>query len=312
MKKNASILVTGQDSLAGTAIIRCLQQRGYANVATDGSVGLDLTDRAAVIAGFRDIEPDYVFLTPSKSGSILANSRYPAEFFFDNMAAELNVIDTARQSGVKKLLFIGSSCMYPRDCAQPMKETSLMTGPLESTSEPYAIAKLAGITMCRAYRQQYGANFITVIPADAYGPGDDFDTETGHVLPALIARMHTAKTEGIPEVKLWGTGMPRRETLHADDLADACLFLMDRYDEADVINVGGGQDISIKELATAVRGVVGYTGAISFDTTKPDGMPRKLLDTSRMTTLGWTPKVALAEGLRQTYAWYMHNKATNN
>jgi GDP-L-fucose synthase len=240
-------------------------------------------------------------------GGILANRRYPAEFIYENIQSQTNVIHAAWQHGVKKLLYLGSSCIYPKKAPQPMKEEYLMTGPVEPTSEPYAVAKIAGIRMCQAYNAQYGTEFIPVIPGDVYGPGDDFNLETGHVLPSLLARMHRAKIRGEPSVVVWGTGAPRRETLHVDDLADACIYLMDSYSESEMINIGAGNDISIDEMALIIKEVVGFAGDIVFDTSKPDGIPRKLLDNRRIDGLGWQPKTDFITGIRQTYRWYLEH-----
>ncbi len=285
------------------ALLRHFQGKGFAAL-TEESIGLDLLDQRAVFEFFRQEKPVYVFLTSVKVGGILVNSQYPAEFIYNNTVSQSNVIHAAWQSGVKKLLYLASSCIYPKVCEQPMREEYVLTGPLEPTSEPYAISKIAGIKMCQSYRQQYGADFIAAVPADAYGPGDDFNPETGHVLAALFSRINKAKKNNEPEVVVWGTGTPRRETLYVEDLADACHFLMEHYSGADLINIGGGSDISIGDMALAIKAVVGYQGRITFDKTRPDGMPRKLLDTGRLEKLGWRPKIGLTEGLKQTYDWY--------
>ena len=267
-------------------------------------------DAAAVDRFFAEERPEYVFLAAAKVGGIVANATYPADFIRDNLAIQLNVIDAAHRYGVKKLLFLGSSCIYPKHAPQPMKEDALLTGPLEPTNRAYAVAKIAGIEMCQAYARQHGDTFISVMPTNLYGPGDSFDLETSHVLPALIRKMHEAKVAGAPTVEIWGTGTPRREFLHVDDLADACVFLMESYDDPEIINVGTGRDITIREVAELIRDVVGFEGSLEFDTTRPDGTPRKLLDTSRLTDLGWTASIPLDEGLRQTYRWFVEQGET--
>jgi GDP-L-fucose synthase len=265
---------------------------------------------------FETEKPEYVFLAAAKVGGILANNRYPAEFIYQNLLIESNVIHSAYASGVKKLLFLGSSCIYPRDCPQPMKEEYLLSGKLEPTNEPYAIAKIAGIKMCQSYNRQYGCRFILVMPTNLYGPGDNFDLETSHVLPALIRKFHEAKasdksrvTSDKKTVTLWGTGTARREFLHVDDLADACLFLMDHYDDSEIINIGVGKDISISEVADLIKDIVGFKGTIQYDRSKPDGTPRKLLDVSKLESLGWQPKISLREGVEMTYRWYVDEDA---
>ena len=304
MEKNERIFIAGHEGMTGSAILHRLKESGFTKLVVRTSSELDLTDQKMVFDFFMDEKPDYVFLTAAKVGGILANSRYPAEFIYSNIQSQTNIMHSAWKSGVKKLLFLGSSCVYPKGCPQPMKEEYLLTGKLESTSEPYAIAKITGIKMCQSYNLQYGTNYISVIPADLYGPHDDFDPETSHVLPALIRKMHKAKTSNQPEVIIWGTGSPRRESLHADDLAEACLFLMKNYDEPEIINVGSGKDLSIRELALLIREVVGLKGEVVFNESKPDGAPRKLLDISKITKLGWSPKISLERGIRQTYQWY--------
>lgn len=304
MEKNERIFIAGHEGMTGSAILHRLKENGFTKLVVRTSSELDLTDQKMVFDFFMDEKPDYVFLTAAKVGGILANSRYPAEFIYSNIQSQTNIMHSAWKSGVKKLLFLGSSCVYPKGCPQPMKEEYLLTGKLESTSEPYAIAKITGIKMCQSYNLQYGTNYISVIPADLYGPHDDFDPETSHVLPALIRKMHKAKTSNQPEVIIWGTGSPRRESLHADDLAEACLFLMKDYDESEIINVGSGKDLSIRELALLIREVVGLKGEVVFNESKPDGAPRKLLDISKITKLGWSPKISLERGIRQTYQWY--------
>jgi GDP-L-fucose synthase len=301
------VFVAGHKGLVGSAICRRLRKDGIeAVVAERGEI--DLTRQADVEAWFAVNNIDAVYLAAAKVGGIHANDTYPAEFIRDNLAIQTNVIHAAWQSGAKKLLFLGSSCIYPRLAEQPMREDSLLTGLLEPTNEWYAIAKIAGIKMCQAYREQYGFDAISVMPTNLYGPGDNFDLENSHVLPALIRKFHEAKAAGADKVTVWGTGKPRREFLHVDDLADACVFLMQNYSSPDIINVGWGRDISIAELAALVREIVGFDGEIVFDTTKPDGAPRKLLDTAKLAVLGWQPSIPLDEGIRVTYDWYLETR----
>ena len=309
MNPDASIFVAGHRGLVGAALVRKLRTAGFHNLVLRERSELDLTSQGAVAEFFGRERPQYVFLAAAKVGGILANSSYPAEFLRDNLAIETNVIDSAWRNGVRKLMFLGSSCIYPRDAPQPMREDYLLSGPLEPTNEPYAIAKIAGLKMCQAYHRHYGFNAICVMPTNLYGPGDNFDLENSHVLPALLRKFHEAKERGSQEVVVWGTGQPRREFLYVDDLADACLFLMRRYDDETPINVGWGSDQSIAELASTVARVVGFPGALRYDPTKPDGTPRKLLDTSRLAALGWAPSVELATGLRATYEWFLSNRA---
>jgi len=296
--------------MAGSAILRRLLSDNYVNVIVRETSELDLSSESQVTSFFEYERPEYVFMVAGKVGGIMANQSQPAEFIYFNLRVQINVIHAAWQAHVRKLLLLGSSCAYPKESAQPMREAYLLTGKLEPTSEAYAIAKIAGMEMCQAYRRQYGANFIAAIPADIYGPGDDFNPETAHVLPSLMARMHQAKVSGENSFVVWGSGAPRRELFHANDFADACVFLMDRYEETDVINIGAGKDISVRNMALMVRDVVGYSGEIIFDTTKPDGMPRKLLDTTRVRNMGWVPRVSLAEGIRQTYNWFLEHAAS--
>jgi len=310
MQKDEKVFVAGHEGMIGSAILRRLEEGGFSSVITGSPAELDLTDQGMVAEFFMAEKPDYVFLASAKVGGILANSRYPAEFIYTNLVSQTNVINSAWKSGVKKLLFLGSSCSYPKDCPQPMKEDYLLSGKLEPTSEPYAIAKIAGIRMCQSYNRQYGTEYISAIPADVYGSDDDFNPETGHVLPALISKMHHAKINNEVEVAIWGTGSPRREALHVDDLADACIFLMNNYDESELINIGSGEDISVREMAQVVKDATGFKGNIIFDESKPDGMLRKLLDVSRMKKLGWSPKISLKEGIRQTYQWYENHLDT--
>jgi GDP-L-fucose synthase len=305
MKPEDPIFVAGHAGLVGSAIVRRLRVAGFGNLLLRSRGELDLRRQQEVDDFFATARPRYVFLAAAKVGGILANSKYPAEFLHDNLAIETNVIDTAYRNGVKKLLFLGSSCIYPKHAPQPMPEDCLLTGSLEPTNEWYAIAKIAGLKMCQAYRRQYGFNAISAMPTNLYGPGDNFSPEGSHVLPALIRKTHEAKQSGVSEVEIWGTGTPRREFLHVDDLADACLFLMERYDDERPINVGWGSDISIADLAAQIVATVAFTGQLRFDPTKPDGTPRKLLDVSRLRSLGWTPTIALDTGIARTYEWYL-------
>jgi GDP-L-fucose synthase len=305
MRPDASIFVAGHRGMVGSALVRALHAAGFENLVLRDRNELDLTRQADVERFFAGTRPQYVFLAAAKVGGILANDSSPAEFLRDNLAIQTNIIDAAYRNGTSKLLFLGSSCVYPRLAPQPITEDSLLTGPLEPTNEWYAIAKIAGIKMCEAYRRQYGFNAITAMPTNLYGPEDNFDLASSHVLPALLRKFHEAAQQGAGTVDVWGTGTPRREFLHVDDLAEACLFLMRRYDAAGWINIGWGRDLTIAELAQALAQVVGFKGSIRFDTSKPDGTPRKLLDTSRMTTLGWVPRIDLQAGLRSTYDWYL-------
>lgn len=305
MNNNSKIYIAGHNGLAGSAILRRLETDGYNNLILRTSSELDLTRQADVESFFKEERPEFIFLAAAKVGGILANSTYPADFIRDNLLIQNNVIDAAYHNGVKKLLFMGSSCIYPKYAPQPMKEDCLLTGPLEPTNEWYAIAKIAGIKMCQAYRRQYGFNAISLMPTNLYGPGDNFDLNNSHVLPALIRKFHEAKVKGTMEVVVWGTGAPKREFLHVDDLADAALFLMENYDMEDIVNVGTGKDISIGALAELIRDVVGYKGDIIFDSSKPDGTPRKLLDVTRSKKLGWEPETELREGVAKTYQWYL-------
>jgi GDP-L-fucose synthase len=297
MNKENLIYVAGSNGMVGSAIVRALRADGYENLLTRSSKELDLRDQSAVRAFFDEHRPDYVFLAAAKVGGILANNIYRADFLHDNLAIQMNVIESARLSGVTKLMFLGSSCIYPKLAPQPLKEEYLLTGLLEPTNEPYAIAKISGIKMCEAYRDQYGCNFISVMPTNLYGPNDNFDLKNSHVLPALIRKFYTAVQEGQSSVEIWGTGSPKREFLHVNDLAQACLFLMKTYDGRDFLNVGTGEDISIKELAELVARIVGFEGELRFDATKPDGTPRKLMDISRLHSLGWKAKISLEDGI---------------
>jgi len=304
MEKESKIYVAGHRGLVGSAILHNLQEEGYNNIVIRTHRELDLCNQQEVRAFFEKERPEYVFLAAAKVGGILANSTYPADFIYNNIAIQIYAIHNAYLYGVKKLLFLGSSCIYPKFAPQPMKEEYLLTGILEPTNEPYAIAKISGIKMCQAYNRQYGTNFISVMPTNLYGPGDNFDLETSHVLSALIRKFHEAKLSGQP-VTVWGTGTPRREFLYVNDLAEACIFLMNCYDGEDIINIGTGLDISIKELAGFISEVIGYRGEIIFDTGKPDGMQRKLLDVTRINSLGWKAKTDLREGIEKTYKWYL-------
>jgi GDP-L-fucose synthase len=302
MEKQAKIFVAGHRGLVGSAICKKLQEEGYTNLVLRTSAELDLREQEAVAAFFAAEKPEYVFVAAAKVGGIIANSTYPAEFLYQNLAIQNNIIHQAYVHGVKKLLFLGSSCIYPKLCPQPIKEEYLLTGPLEPTNDAYAIAKIAGIKMCDAYRQQYGCHFISAMPTNMYGPNDNFDLQNSHVLPALIRKMHTAKVTGQPTVTIWGTGTPKREFLHSDDLAAACLHLMLHFDNPGPINIGTGEDLSIAELAQMVKEVVGFEGLLEFDTSKPDGTPRKLLDVSRIHSLGWKHQIELRDGISQVYA----------
>ncbi|MBY0246137.1 MAG: GDP-L-fucose synthase [Nitrospiraceae bacterium] len=303
MEKAARTYIAGHRGMVGSALLRLLEARGHTNLLCRTSKELDLRDGRAVEQFFAETKPEYVIVAAAKVGGILANSTLPAEFLYDNLAIQTNLIHQAYLHGVKKLLLLGSSCIYPRDCPQPIREEYLLTGPLEKTNEWYAVAKIAGIKMCQAYRRQYGCDFIAAMPTNLYGQNDNFDLQSAHVLPALIRRFHEAKQTGHAPV-LWGTGSPRREFLHVDDCAEACLLLMDRYSGEDIVNVGAGKDIPIAELAALVAEVVGYRGEIQWDRTKPDGTPRKLMDNTRMAELGWSPTISLRQGLRETYDWY--------
>jgi len=310
MEKNSRIFVAGHRGLVGSAICRRLRQEGFDNLVSRELQELDLRDQASTRRFFAEEKPEYVVLAAAKVGGILANATYPADFIYDNLAIEANVIDAAARTGVRKLLFLGSSCIYPKLAPQPIREESLLTGPLEPTNEWYAIAKIAGIKLAQAYRAQYGLNAISLMPTNLYGPGDNFDLQSSHVLPALIRKTHEALRAGAPEIVVWGSGTPRREFLHVDDLADAAVFLMLEYDSAEIINVGTGIDVTIRELAEMIGRAAGYTGSIAFDSSKPDGTPRKLLDVSRLTALGWKPKIALAGGIAETWRWYLENVAS--
>ncbi|MDW7726672.1 MAG: GDP-L-fucose synthase [Candidatus Methanoperedens sp.] len=311
MNPTSSIYIAGHRGMAGSAIKRNLKARGYHNLITRTRSELDLTNQQAVNNFFKTEKPEYVFLAAAKVGGILANSTYPAEFIYENLMIEANVIHAAYTHGVKKLLFLGSSCIYPGLAPQPLKEEYLLTGGLEVTNEAYAVAKIAGIRMCKHYNQQYGTNFISVMPTNLYGPNDNYDPETSHVMAALIRKFHEAKVSNAPEVVVWGTGAPRREFLYVDDMADACVYLIENFDAADIgefVNIGVGKDVTIRELAGLIGELVGYSGEIVYDTTKPDGTPQKLLDVSRLHGLGWEARISLRDGIKQAHEWYVINK----
>lgn len=303
-----SIFVAGHRGLVGSAVERKLREKGFRKLLTKTREGLDLADQGQVRAFFQAQQPDAVILAAAKVGGIGANSALPAEFIYSNLVIEVNVIHQAWLSGVKKLLFLGSSCIYPKFAQQPIREESLLTGPLEPTNESYAIAKIAGLKMCEYYSRQYGASFISVMPTNLYGPGDNFDLETSHVLPAMIRKFDDANRRAEARVLLWGTGKPRREFLHVDDLADACVFLLERHSDPQPVNIGWGEDIALSDLAEMVRRIVGYRGKIDWDTSRPDGTPRKLLDVSRLKSLGWFPSISLEKGIEQTYRWYCEHR----
>ena len=309
MKKTDPIFVAGHRGLAGSAIIRELAGQGYTSLLTRTRAETDLTDRAAVRRYFDEARPAVVVVAAAKVGGIRANNDFPVEFLLENLKVQNNVIEAAADFGAAKLLFLGSSCIYPKFAAQPIHEDALLTGALEPTNEPYALAKIAGIRLCQGYARQYGRNFICAMPTNLYGPGDNFDLSSSHVLPALLRKVHEAKARGDASVPVWGTGMPRREFLHVDDLAGACRFLLESYDSPEIVNVGCGEDVSIRELAEMIREVVGFPGTLAFDPTQPDGTPRKLLDVTRLKNLGWTPRIALREGIEKTYEWYCRKPA---
>ena len=298
---NTKIYVAGHRGMVGSAIVRNLRAKGFENIITRSRSELDLTNQAAVQAFFQTEQPDHVYLAAAKVGGIHANNVYRGQFLYENLMIEANIIHAAWECKVDKLLFLGSSCIYPKMAPQPLTEDALLTGPLEPTNEPYAIAKIAGIKLCETYRDQYGANFISAMPTNLYGPGDNYDLETSHVLPALIRKIHTAKMTGAPSVPLWGSGSPKREFMHVDDLAEACVHLMLDYDGTDWVNVGTGSDLSIRELAEMICSIVGYSGALDWDTSKPDGTPRKLMNVSKINSLGWKAKIGLREGIEGVY-----------
>lgn len=310
MDKNAKIYVAGHRGMVGSAIVRDLREKGYKNIVGKTSSELDLTVQAHVDLFFENERPEYVFLAAAKVGGIYANNTYPAEFIYKNLMIELNVIHSAYKYGARKLLFLGSSCIYPKMAPQPIKEEYLLTGPLEPTNEPYAIAKIGGISLCKSYRRQYGCDFISAMPTNLYGINDNFDLETSHVLPALISKFHEAKMNDHRQVTLWGTGTPRREFLYVDDLADACVYLMNHYSDELHVNIGTGEDIEIRELAHLIKQIVGYSGELVNDLSKPDGTPRKLLDVSLLRGIGWNPSMGLRQGISKVYAWYLTQLAT--
>jgi len=304
MDKNAKIYVAGHRGLVGSALMRRLQAGGYTNLIMRTREELDLLDQAAVHRFMEHAKPDYVFIAAAKVGGIRANNVYRADFIYENLVVETNIIHAAYQAGVPGLIFLGSSCIYPRECPQPMKEEYLLTGPLEQTNEPYAVAKIAGIKLCESFNRQYGTRYVSVMPTNLYGPNDNFDLETSHVLPALLRKTHEAKVRAADKVVVWGTGAPRREFLHVDDMVDACVFLMEKGIGDGIYNIGAGTDVTIRELAETIKDVVGFGGRLDFDASKPDGTPRKLLDVSRLAELGWTARYTLKEGIQRTYEWY--------
>jgi GDP-L-fucose synthase len=308
MDVHSRIFVAGHNGLVGSAIVRRLSQEGYRNIVVRSRKETDLENQGAVLKLFLEEKPDYVFMAAAKVGGILANNTYPVDFIRSNLMVQNNIIDASFYAGVKKLLFLGSSCIYPKMSPQPIKEEYLLTGALEPTNEWYAIAKIAGIKLCQAYHRQHGMNAISLMPTNLYGPGDNFDLNASHVLPALIRKFHEAKVSGAREVVMWGSGTPKREFLHVDDLADACVQLMQTYNDPEIVNVGTGEDVTIRELAGMVKEVVGFQGEIVQDLTKPDGTPRKLLDVSKLHGLGWRHRIGLAEGIRTTYAWFLENQ----
>ena len=308
MDKNAKIYIAGHRGLVGRALMRQLNAQGYENIVTSTRDQVNLTDQTAVRAFFAAEKPEYVFDAAAVVGGIQANDQYPADFIGGNLMIQTNLIDTAYRSGAKKLLFLGSTCIMPRDAPQPMKEEYMLTGPLEETNQWYAVAKIAGIKMCQAYRRQYGFDAISVQPTNLFGIGDNFDYETSHMPAALIRKMHDAKTNGDEEAVIWGTGTPRREIMYVDDMANACIFLMQNYSGEDFVNIGAGDDISIKDFAEMIAEVVGFEGRFTYDTSKPDGTPRKLVDVTRLTGLGWTSQISLREGVERTYAWFLENE----
>ena len=307
LEKEAKIYVAGHRGMVGSAIVRKLQQEGYTNLVLKTSAELDLRDQVKVASFFASEKPDYVFLAAAKVGGIVANNTYRADFLYENLAIQNNIIHSSFVHKVTKLMFLGSSCIYPKLAPQPLKESYLLSGYLEETNEPYAIAKIAGIKMCEAYRAQYGCDFISVMPTNLYGPNDNYDLENSHVLPAMIRKFHEAKVQGKESMTLWGTGAPMREFLHADDLAEACVYLMETYSESELVNIGTGIDVTIKELAETVKEIVGFSGSIHWDTTRPDGTPRKLMDVSKLHSLGWSHKIALKEGIALAYQDFLTN-----
>jgi len=307
MEKAAKVFVAGHRGMVGSAVVRRFRQAGFENILTRTRLELDLMDRAAVRGFFEAERPDYVVDAAARVGGIAANFEKPVEFLIENLTIQNNVIQGAADFGVTKLLFLGSSCIYPKLAPQPLTEDALLTGPLEPTNDAYAIAKIAGIKLCQAYAREYGKNFMSGMPTNLYGPNDNFDLHTSHVLPALIRKVHEAKRDGAKEVKVWGSGTPRREFLHVDDLADACFFLLENYNSPEIVNIGCGEDVSIRELAETVCDVIGFEGSLAFDTSKPDGTPRKLMHVGRLLALGWKPHIALKDGIRDAYDWFLKN-----
>jgi len=310
MKKTSKIYIAGHRGLVGSAIIRNLEKNGYTNLITKTHSELDLLDSVAVSNFFKKEKPEFTFLAAAKVGGIHANDTYPADFIYQNLQIQNNIIHNAYLNNAKKLLFLGSSCIYPRECPQPIKEEYLLTGPLEPTNEAYAVAKIAGIKMCQSYNKQYSTKFISVMPTNLYGINDNFDLENSHVLPALLRKFHEAKLNNEPEVVMWGTGKPMREFLYVDDMADACIYLMNNYSDSEIVNIGTGEDVTIQELAQTISKVVGYDGEIVNDTSKPDGTPRKLLDVSKLHSLGWQHKISLKNGIKKTYDWFLKTQTS--
>ena len=310
MKKNDKIFIAGHRGMVGSALVRTLKEKGYTNLTLRSHLELDLTVQEKVYTFFKEEHPDYVFLAAAQVGGILANTTYRAEFIYSNLAIQNNVLDAAWKYNAKRLMFLGSSCIYPKHCPQPIKESYLLTGPLETTNESYAIAKIAGLKTCEAYNYQYKTDYVTVMPTNLFGPNDNFDPETSHVMPALIQKIHQAKISKAKHVTIWGTGSPKREFLHVDDMASACVFLMDKDSFKDIVNVGSGFDLTIRELAEMICKIIGFTGELKFDTSKPDGPPRKLLDISRLQSLGWQPKFILEDSIASTYSWFLENYKT--
>lgn len=310
MERDAGIYVAGHNGLVGSALVRELERCGYSNLIVAGRAEVDLRDQASVRAFYKKTRPSYVFVAAAKVGGIVANDRYPADFIYDNLMIATNLIHGAYEQKVEKLLFLGSSCVYPKLAPQPMREDALLSGPLEPTNQWYAVAKIAGIKLCQAYRRQFGCRYVAVMPTNMYGPGDNFDLNNSHVLPALLRKFHEARQTGASSVTVWGTGTPRRELCHVDDCASACLHVMQVYDGEEIINIGVGSDISIRELAELVRNIVGFRGEIVFDTTRPDGPPVKLVDSGAIDAMGWRPSIELEQGIRTTYDWYVRHGAT--
>jgi len=309
MDKNSKIYVAGHNGLVGSAITRALIQLGYSNLILKNRSELDLLDPAVTAQFFSKEKPEYVFLAAAKVGGIMANLTYPADFIYENLTVQNNVIHNAYKNSVKKLLFLGSSCIYPKNCPQPMREDYLLSSDLEPSNKPYSISKISGIILCQSYNKQYGTNFISVMPTNLYGPSDKYDLNNSHVIPAMIIKFHRAKKNDENEVVMWGTGSPKREFLYSDDLAQACIYLMNGYDDSEIVNIGTGKDISIKELAELIKKIVGFNGEIKWDTTKPDGVPKKLLDVTKLNNLGWNYSIELEQGLKVAYDWYVKNIA---